>query len=78
MWTAQGLEQRSVPASRQIVLDRLGDESAQVVLDPVNALDQVRSIDDRRLLQGPLSRLQPQQLDVIAHALLEVLDLPGA
>ncbi len=40
-------------------------------------VDQVRAIDNRRLVQGPLLRLQPQQLDVIAHALLEVLDLPG-
>jgi mRNA interferase MazF len=40
-------------------------------------IDQVRAIDNRRLVQGPLSRLQPQQLDVIAHALLDVLDLPG-
>ena len=40
-------------------------------------IDQVRAMDNRRLVQGPLSRLQPQQLDVIAHALLEVLELPG-
>lgn len=40
-------------------------------------IDQVRAIDNRRLVQGPLLRLQPQQLDVIAHALVEVLDLPG-
>ena len=40
-------------------------------------IDQVRAIDNRRLVQGPLSRLQPQQLDVVAHALLEVLELPG-
>ena len=39
-------------------------------------IDQVRAIDNRRLVR-PLSRLQPQQLDVIAHALLEVLELPG-
>lgn len=40
-------------------------------------IDQVRAIDNRRLVQGPLSRLPPPQLDVIARALLEVLDLPG-
>jgi mRNA interferase MazF len=40
-------------------------------------IDQVRAIDNRRLVQGPMLRLQPQQLDVIAHALLEVLELPG-
>jgi mRNA interferase MazF len=38
-------------------------------------IDQVRAIDNRRLVKGPLSRLQPQQLDVIAHALLEVFEL---
>jgi len=41
-------------------------------------IDQVRAIDNRRLVRGPLSRLQLHQLDVIAHALLEVLELPGA
>ena len=40
-------------------------------------IDQVRGIDNRRLIQGPLSRLQPQQLEVVGHALLEVLELPG-
>ena len=39
--------------------------------------DQVRAIDNRRLVRGPVARLQRQQLDVIAHALLEVLELPG-
>jgi mRNA interferase MazF len=38
-------------------------------------IDQVRAIDNRRLVQGPLSRLQPQQLDAVEHALLEVLEL---
>ena len=38
-------------------------------------IDQVRAIDNRRLVQGPLSRLQPQQLDALGYALLEVLDL---
>ena len=40
-------------------------------------IDQVRAIDNRRLVQGPLSRLQPQQLNAVEHALLEVLDLTG-
>jgi len=39
-------------------------------------IDQLRAIDNRRLVRGPLSRLQPQQLAGIAHALIEVLDLP--
>ncbi len=38
-------------------------------------IDQVRAIDNRRLVQGPLSRLQPQQLDALEHALLDVLEL---
>ncbi len=40
-------------------------------------IDQVRSIDNRRLVQGPLARLQSQQLDALGHALLEVLELTG-
>ncbi len=38
-------------------------------------IDQVRAIDNRRLVQGPLSRLQPPQIDAVAEALLEVFDL---
>ena len=38
-------------------------------------IDQVRAIDNRRLVQGPLSRLPPKQLDAVGHALLEVLEL---
>ena len=38
-------------------------------------IDQVRAIDNRRLVQGPVSRLQPQLLDAVEHALLEVLEL---
>ena len=38
-------------------------------------IDQVRAIDNRRLVQGPLSRLQAKQLDAVGHALLEVLEL---
>jgi mRNA interferase MazF len=40
-------------------------------------IDQVRAIDNRRLVQGPLSRLPPRQLDALGHALLEVLQLTG-
>ena len=40
-------------------------------------IDQVRAIDNRRLVQGPLSRLQPKQTDAVGQALLEVLDLTG-
>jgi mRNA interferase MazF len=40
-------------------------------------IDQVRAIDNRRLVQGPLARLPRPQLEVIAHALLEVLELPS-
>ena len=38
-------------------------------------IDQVRAIDNRRLVQGPLSRLQAKQLDAVGHALLDVLEL---
>ena len=40
-------------------------------------IDQVRAIVNRRLVRGPLLRLPRQQLDAIAHALVEVLDLPA-
>ena len=38
-------------------------------------IDQVRAIDNRRMVQGPLLRLPSRQLDLIGEALLEVLDL---
>ncbi|MDO8631515.1 MAG: type II toxin-antitoxin system PemK/MazF family toxin [Phycisphaerales bacterium] len=38
-------------------------------------IDQVRAIDNRRLVQGPLSRLPLKQLDAVGHALLDVLEL---
>ena len=38
-------------------------------------IDQVRAIDNRRLVQGPLSRLPPPQLEALGHALLEVFEL---
>jgi mRNA interferase MazF len=40
-------------------------------------IDQVRAIDNRRLVQGPLSRLPSKQLDTVGHALLEVFELTG-
>lgn len=40
-------------------------------------IDQVRAIDNRRLIQGPLVRLPLRQLDALGHALLEVLELSG-
>jgi mRNA interferase MazF len=38
-------------------------------------IDQVRAIDNRRLIQGPLSRLPAQRLAALGLALLDVLDL---
>jgi len=38
-------------------------------------IDQVRAVDNRRLVQGPLSRLPPPHIDAVAEALLEVFDL---
>lgn len=40
-------------------------------------VDQVRAIDNARLVQGPLSRLQPEELKALDHALLDVFDLPA-
>ena len=41
-------------------------------------VDQVRAIDNARLVQGPLSLLLPPQLSALDHALLDVFDLPAA
>ncbi len=38
-------------------------------------LDQLRAIDNRRLIDGPLARLTAAQLRAVAHALKEVMDL---
>ncbi len=39
-------------------------------------IDQLRAIDNRRLIEGPLTRLTQAQLQRIGHALREVLELP--
>ena len=39
-------------------------------------IDQLRAIDNRRLIQGPLTRLHPTQLEAVGRALLDVLELP--
>jgi len=49
--------------------------SGELKKDSDALIDQVRAIDNRRLIQGPLLRLQPPQIDAVADALLEVLDL---
>ena len=38
-------------------------------------IDQLRAIDNRRLVQGPLARLSPSTMRVVAEAIREVLDL---
>ena len=38
-------------------------------------IDQLRAIDNKRLLEGPLTRLDSDSMRSIEHALLEVLDL---
>jgi mRNA interferase MazF len=39
-------------------------------------IDQLRAIDNRRLIQGPLMRLSPVLLRQVAGAIRDVLDLP--
>ena len=41
-------------------------------------IDQLRAIDNRRLVQGPLTRLGPREMAQVGQALLEVLDLAEA
>jgi mRNA interferase MazF len=71
-----------VPLTTQLVDDaeplRLRVRASGSLKKDSDALiDQVRAIDNRRLIQGPLARLSSQQLDAISHALLEVLELTG-
>ena len=71
-----------VPLTTQLVDDaeplRIRIRASKSLKKDSDALiDQVRAIDNRRLIQGPLARLSPQQLDTIAQALLEVLELTG-
>ncbi len=40
-------------------------------------IDQVRAIDNQRLVQGPLVRLDEELMTTVAQALGEVLDLAG-
>jgi mRNA-degrading endonuclease toxin of MazEF toxin-antitoxin module len=39
-------------------------------------IDQLRAIDNRRLVQGPLSHLSSRQMQMVEHAIHEILDLP--
>ena len=71
-----------VPLTTQLVDDaeplRIRIRAAGSLKKDSDALiDQVRAIDNRRLIHGPLARLAPQHFDAIGHALLEVLDLTG-
>ncbi len=38
-------------------------------------VDQLRAIDNRRLIDGPLARLEPHEMSQVAAAVAEVLDL---
>lgn len=38
-------------------------------------IDQLRAIDNRRLVRGPLARVRPHVMAKVGRALLEVLDL---
>ena len=49
--------------------------SGKLKKDSDALVDQVRVIDNARLVQGPLSRLQPHQLSTLEQALLDVFDL---
>jgi mRNA interferase MazF len=39
-------------------------------------IEQMRAIDNHRLIQGPLTRLSPALLQKVAEAIRDVLDLP--
>ena len=40
-------------------------------------IDQLRAIDNRRLVRGPLTQAGPRLMTRVGDALLEVLDLAG-
>lgn len=70
-----------VPLTTQLVADaaplRIRIPAAGKLKRDSDALvDQVRAIDNARLVQGPLSRLQPPLLTALDRALLDVFDLP--
>lgn len=41
-------------------------------------VDQLRAIDNRRLVGGPLHRLPARTMDVLSHAILDVLDMSAS
>ncbi len=49
--------------------------AGQLRRDSDALIDQLRAIDNRRLVRGPLARLGPGAMAEAAQALLEVLDL---
>lgn len=71
-----------VPLTTQLVDDaeplriRIG-ASSRLEKDSDALVDQVRAIDNRRLVNGPLTRLSAAQSEALDAALLEVLDLTG-
>ena len=40
-------------------------------------IDQLRAVDNRRLVRGPLMHVEPRLMSSVGQALLEVLDLAG-
>ena len=70
-----------VPLTTQLVADaaplRIRIPAAGKLKRDSDALvDQVRAIDNARLVQGPLANLLPSQLTALDRALLDVFDLP--
>jgi mRNA interferase MazF len=49
--------------------------SGQLSRDSDLLIDQLRAIDNQRLIKGPLARLNPTLMDRVAEAIQEVLDL---
>jgi mRNA interferase MazF len=69
-----------VPLTTQVIDDaeplRIRIRASKSLKKDSDALiDQVRAIDNRRLIQGPLARVSPHQVAAIGQALLDVLDL---
>ena len=49
--------------------------AGELPLDSDVLIDQLRAVDNRRLIRGPLTRVGPRLMTRVGAALLEVLDL---
>lgn len=71
-----------VPLTTQLVDDAEPlrvrvDATGKLTHDSDLLIDQLRAIDNRRLVRGPLAVVSSSQLRTVGRAIREVMDLPG-